>query len=312
MWYWVKDCFISKSTSGNEYMSLSLVDEQMVEFKCYLWDVLETILRWHVIAFVGGSVPAPNVKGFIGFKLSALESDLGALNASQVLLDTYPQWAALLPQVPSYERFHGVICTLLSPWMVKDDEGVDTISLSTRQRVTLRVLAELPQLYEEYKVAYGGRKQHHAYAGGLLQHTFEMLCMAFGLRKWFPWKVDLFVLTLSILYHDYGKVGEYVEGGEYTEQLVLWPHPVASSFKFREVYGDLMSEELLQRILHSILSHNGRKEWMTASLPATIEAFILSELDLMSAWGHTISNTASMDYVSGMERRVVTSVVPED
>lgn len=310
MFYFVKESVLSKTVNGKDYLSLVLVDSSLVETKCFLWECSES-LQWHVLHMNG--LPVPNAKGFISFKPDAIVADMGLLQESESLMKDYSQWLTFVPMLPSYERFRGAVVKLLEPWVVADTESVEAASLSARQKVVLRLLAELPELYEAYRNAYGGRKQHHAYKGGLVQHTFEMLCFAFGLRKWWPWKVDMFVLTLAILYHDWGKVDEYKdETAEYTEQLVLWPHPVASTFKFKELYGDLLSEGLLQRILHAILSHNGRKEWMTASLPATIEAFILSELDLMSAWGSTISNSISMDYITGMDRRVVTSPVPEE
>lgn len=306
--FFVKECTVSKSTGGKEYLSLLLVDSEMTESRCYLWEC-NMPLMWHVLAM--SSLPQPNAKGFIGFKWDYVEADLGVLSASASLQSEYPQWVALLPQIPTFERFKGAVEFLLAPWSLREGDDVDISSLSARQRVVCRVLSELPQLYEAYKGAYGGRKQHHAYKGGLLQHTFEVLCFAAGLRKWFPWDVDMFVLGLSILYHDYGKIHEYEdETAAYTEQLVLWPHPVASAYAFKDMYGDLLSEGLMQRILHCIISHNGRKEWGTAALPATIEAFVLSELDLMSAWGHTIVNSISMDYVTGMDRRVVTTPVP--
>lgn len=309
MFYFVKESVVSKTVNGKDYLALTVVDPELVETKCFLWECSDS-LQWHVLHMNG--LPVPNAKGFISFKADSIVADMGVLSESESLMKDFPQWGSYLPQVPSFERFRGAVSGLLAPWVVSAD-AEESSGLTARQKVVLRVFSELPALYEAYRNGYGGRKQHHAYQGGLLQHTFEMLCFAYGMRKWWPWKVDMFVLTLAILYHDYGKVDEYKDGtAEYTEQLVLWPHPVASTFHFKEVYGDLMSEGLLQRILHAILSHNGRKEWMVASLPATIEAFVLSELDLLSAWGSTISNTISMDYVTGMDRRVITSAVPEE
>lgn len=305
--YFVKECTVTKSANGREYCALVVVSESGATDKCYMWEA-NTSYLWHVFVFAGG-LPTANKSGFISFKVSDVNSDLGVLSPTDVSLwEKYPQWHQYIPQVVSYERFSGVVAALLEPWTVRE-EGV---SLSPRQAMVSELYHWLPKLYQQYSQAYGGKKQHHSFKGGLVQHVFEMLTFVFGLRKWWPWDVDIFVLTFAVLYHDYGKIWEYQDDtAEYTEQMVLWPHPVSSAFHFKEVYGAFVSEDLLQRILHCIISHNGRKEWNVAQLPSTIEAFLLSEIDLMSAWGNTMAGVINMDYVTGMDRRVINSKVSE-
>lgn len=306
--YFVKECTVTKSANGREYCAMVLVSESGAEDRCYVWETNESWL-WHVFVFQNG-LPGPNKSGFISFKITDVLSDLGIMSPTNpALWEKYTQWQSFIPQVVSYERFSGVVAALLAPWTLAAESG----DLSPRESMVMELYSRLPALYESYAGAFGGKKHHHAFKGGLVQHVFEMLTFAFGLRKWFPWDVDLFVLTFAILYHDYGKLEEYVsETADYTEQMVLWPHPVASAFHFKEIYGKFISESLMQRILHCIISHTGRKEWCVAQLPSTIEAFLLSEIDLMSAWGNTIAGVINMDYVSGMDRRVVNSKVSEE
>ena len=304
--FFVKECTATKSANGREYCNLLLVSESLVETRCYLWEFNGSLL-WHILVFDAG-LPQPNASGFVGFKLSAISSDLGVFSPDSAEWSKFEQWQRFIPMLPAFDSFRSAVVTLLKEWM--PDDGSESAGGSRGAAVAL-LLSELPELYKSYRDAFGGKKQHHAYRGGLLQHVFEMLTFAFGLRRWFPWPIDMFVLTFGILYHDYGKVSEYVsDSAEYTEDMILWPHPVSSAFVFRQKYESCgMSEALMQRILHCIISHNGRKEWCVAQLPSTIEAFVLSELDLLSAWGATISSAVNMDFVSGMDRRVVNSIV---
>ena len=73
-----------------------------------------------------------------------------------------------------------------------------------------------------------------------------------------------------------------------------------------------LSEGLFESIQHCIYSHHGRKEWGVASVPATVEAFVLSELDLLSGHGAAFFAVPNLDYSSAIERRVINTPNPEE
>ena len=64
--------------------------------------------------------------------------------------------------------------------------------------------------YSEYPAA---TSVHHAYPGGLLNHTYQMLHMLEGLYPCLPYPIKVERSILAILFHDYGKVYEYNRQG---------------------------------------------------------------------------------------------------
>ena len=77
-------------------------------------------------------------------------------------------------------------------------------------------------------------------------------------------------------------------------------------------YGSMLSKGLLDRIVHCIYSHHGRKEWGAPCDPATIEAIILSQLDQLAAWGQSVFSVPNLEFCQALSRRVVNTPCPEE
>jgi 3'-5' exoribonuclease len=128
---------------------------------------------------------------------------------------------------------------------------------------------------------------HHAYIGGLLEHSLSVARIAEFLATHYA-GVDRSLLIAGALLHDIGKLEELkMENGvvEYTVQGRLKGHLVIGSemigtaaAKIRDFPG-----ELLEQLQHLILSHHGRQEFGSPAVPMTVEAFILSFLDDLDA-----------------------------
>lgn len=159
------------------------------------------------------------------------------------------------------------------------------------------VTAFADELYASYCQGTAAKSNHHNFKGGLALHTYEMLKLFSSLKEALPFKVDAFVVTVSVLYHDWGKLLEYnVEDSiSYTPAISLQGHPFLSAEHAKTVLQqfECVTPHDIQHIQHCILAHHGRLEWGSPVRPATAEAFLVHHLDMLSGMGTAFKQTAN-------------------
>jgi 3'-5' exoribonuclease len=130
--------------------------------------------------------------------------------------------------------------------------------------------------------APAARRIHHAYLGGLLEHTYEVLQLSKPLLELYP-EIDRDLLVTGILLHDVGKLREFSweTDIEYSDEGRLLGHVVPGAEMVAAAVRQLdgFPEELSIRLQHLILSHHGRYEWGSPRRPKTLEAVALYHLD---------------------------------
>jgi 3'-5' exoribonuclease len=141
--------------------------------------------------------------------------------------------------------------------------------------------------WPDFQEAPAAKGIHHAYIGGLLEHSLSVARVADFLAKHYE-GVDRSLLIAGALLHDIGKLEELkMEGGlvEYTVRGRLKGHLVIGSEMVALAAGEIRDfpEELLEQLQHLVLSHHGRQEFGSPAVPMTVEAFILSFLDDLDA-----------------------------
>jgi 3'-5' exoribonuclease len=141
--------------------------------------------------------------------------------------------------------------------------------------------------WPNFQEAPAAKGIHHAYIGGLLEHSLSVAKVADFLAKHYE-GVDRSLLLAGALLHDIGKLEELkMESGlvEYTVRGRLKGHLVIGSEMVAQVAGDIRDfpEELLEQLQHLILSHHERQEFGSPTVPMTVEAFLLSFLDDLDA-----------------------------
>ena len=169
---------------------------------------------------------------------------------------------------------------------------------------TIRDVAD--KLYQPYSQFPAASSIHHAFRGGLLNHTHQMLRMLEGIAPCMPYPIRVDYCTLAILFHDYGKVQTYSRDGESQPEDVLLGHIYISAVALqRELERRSVPADEVQRIVHIVLSHHGQKEWGSPVLPCSQEAMLVHFLDNLSAKSDTIEGSANMEYVGPLGTRVV-------
>ncbi len=143
-----------------------------------------------------------------------------------------------------------------------------------------------PDFLRQFTSAPGARRVHHAYLGGLLEHTAEMLKLGETVLELYP-EIDTDLLRAGVLLHDVGKVREYRWENEieYTDEGQLVGHINIADEMVSSVMASLegFPEELAWRVRHMILSHHGRYDWGSPRRPQTLEAMALHQIEELDA-----------------------------
>lgn len=135
------------------------------------------------------------------------------------------------------------------------------------------------------RLAPAAKSMHHAYAGGLLEHTLSVTRLCMRLADHYP-RLDRQALFAGAVCHDLGKLWELSSGlaVEYTQAGKLLGH----IFLFLERLGPFIERSglepaLAEHLQHMILSHHGSYEFGSPRLPATAEALALHYADILDA-----------------------------
>lgn len=133
-------------------------------------------------------------------------------------------------------------------------------------------------------------ENHHYGDGELLKHTAEVveLCLT-TTQCCFVQGIDLKVLSVAALWHDYGKLFDYEKReGVWcpAKHRRIIRHISRGTIEFEKIFAHLTDEksiEFKEKVVHCILSHHGRREWGSSVAPLTKEAWILHLCDGLSA-----------------------------
>jgi len=124
---------------------------------------------------------------------------------------------------------------------------------------------------------------HHAYQGGLLEHTVDMMAMSRPLLSITP-ELDADLLTAGILLHDVGRVAEFRFSGldiTTTDEGRLLGHLVLGDRLVSEHIAQSADfpQALALQLRHMILGHHRRAEWEAPQSLRTLEAVALFHLN---------------------------------
>lgn len=253
------------SAKGSEYLELKLSDASG-DLKAFLWDVraiegdMEAV-RADVFLWVKGTVSSYN--GRLQLKLDkvrfAADAEVGDFSAF------FPVSARPVPEMLA--ELDGVIRSVRDPW------------IST---LLTALFVEDGNLRAAFALAPAAKSMHHAYLGGLLEHTLSILGMVERACSHYQ-GMNRDLVVAGALLHDVGKTAElsYQRSFGYTDAGNLLGHIALESEWISRAVGKIpgFPEELRMQILHIVLSHHGRLEFGSPVLPKTPEALLVHYLD---------------------------------
>ena len=259
--------------TGSPYVNLRCVNQQEVENIC-VWNTSKT-----QGPKVGQLVTFLNIKENQGKKSAdSLEMIVGKFPTEE-----HPFYA-LMPRPIKRSLWDGTIDKLLT--FCTDEKLADIIR---------KHAAALFEPYSKYPAA---TNVHHAFPGGLLNHTWQMLHLLEGIYPCYPYPEEIKVerIILAILFHDWGKLCEYNTEGENQENRFLLGHIYMSANYLNGILREAGIEKReINLIVHCVLAHHGEMEFGSPVLPCIPEAALVNYIDNISAKADIFHTTGNME-----------------
>jgi len=177
-----------------------------------------------------------------------------------------------------------------------------------------------------FKKSPAAMQLHHAFLGGLLEHTHSLLELAVRVMPHYP-KLNSDLVVLGIFLHDMGKTIE-LECNiaiKYSDEGQLIGHIVQGILMIERKIDEISQttpfpKVLRDSLIHIIASHHGLREYGSPVLPATPEAFAVHHLDNLDSKIELALSTIENDttgvgnwtgYVRSIETRLYKPPVAE-
>ena len=166
--------------------------------------------------------------------------------------------------------------------------------LGTISHAAMKTLADTYLQDEELMSAFrrcpAAVSVHHAYIGGLLEHTRQLLKLADVMLPQYP-QLNRDLVLMGLFLHDLGKTVEmeWAKGFDYTTDGNLIGHVVRGVIWLQvkaaraAQSGERLSADALRALQHIILSHHGELEHGAVKVPATPEAIFVAMMDNLDA-----------------------------
>ena len=138
-----------------------------------------------------------------------------------------------------------------------------------------------------FRLAPAAKQNHHAYLGGLLEHTLSVVRVCDLLAGHYGAVIDRDLLIAGALLHDLGKVREIGAraGFPYTDEGKLLGHILIGLQMVSDAAATIpgLPPSRLLLLQHLIASHQGRYEWQSPREPRTLEGLVLHYADDLDA-----------------------------
>lgn len=133
-----------------------------------------------------------------------------------------------------------------------------------------------------FKQAPGATVIHHAFLGGLLEHTLSVIKLASLICQHYPFVNRDMIITSSFL-HDIGKIREYrySRSFTFTDEGRLLGHIIMGLSMVNSKMANISDfpSLLKMQVEHTLISHHGDYDFGSPKKPKTIEAMILHLAD---------------------------------
>ena len=302
--FMIKNVRLAETRAGKPYLSLVFSDKSG-EIGGPAWDNAETLEK---VCAVGDVVRVNGQAQMYRDKLQLKVDTISAVEPASYRLDDFVAASSRKPASMESELSER-IREVKHPFI----------------RKLLTAVFDKTEVGERFKSAPAAKGIHHAYLGGLFEHSLSMARVASLLADHYT-GIDKDLVIAGALLHDIGKTVELQsEVGviDYTDIGRLKGHVVIGSEfigRVADQIGDF-PKELLVHIQHLVLSHHGRQEFGSPVVPMTAEALLLSFIDDMDAKMNLVEQlsrkTKSADpvwseYQRSLDRYILLKPAPVD
>jgi 3'-5' exoribonuclease len=253
---------LAQKKDGQNYLNLTLVDKTG-SIKGVVWDHVDQILA---AGLASGDFVLIN---------GNVNEYRGSLQLVAKKMEPCPSEAVdprdFLPQTP--QNIENMFSRLLELTQAMRAEHF---------KVLFKRFWDDPEFVRGFKTAPAAKNMHHAYLGGLLEHTLSMAILVEKIAGHYR-GIDQDLLLAGAILHDIGKVKEFVYDHrlDYSDEGRLLSHIVIGiqmlEEKLEEV-DDFPAEQALL-LKHLIVSHHGAREFGSPEIPRTVEALLLNYID---------------------------------
>jgi 3'-5' exoribonuclease len=167
------------------------------------------------------------------------------------------------------------------------DACIDSVGDDALRALLRALLDRDSEIGRAYRLAPAAKQNHHAYLGGLLEHTLSVARVCDMLADHYRGGIDRDLLIAGALLHDIGKIREigarggfpYTDEGKLLGHILLGLQMVADA---AAAVPELKPARLLL-LQHLIASHQGRYEWQSPREPRILEGLLLHYADDLDA-----------------------------
>ena len=158
------------------------------------------------------------------------------------------------------------------------------------------------EFVNKFSIGVAAVSNHHAYPGGLLRHTIDLMELSQMVAPRYP-QLDAELVVFGAFLHDMGKIEEistegestYTDRGQLVGHIVIGIQMLDAKIAALEASGESFPTELRHQLEHLIVSHHGQLEFGSPRLPATLEAVLLHHLDNLDAKVTSFSSIIDAD-----------------
>jgi 3'-5' exoribonuclease len=202
----------------------------------------------------------------------------------------------LEPVEPTPEQMRDLLP--VAPRPIEEMFAELTRELDTLAHPAMKALAQVylsdQFLMDQFRQCPAAKSAHHAYLGGLLDHTLGLIRLARAVCPLYP-AINQDLVVMGLFLHDLGKTRElvYDRAFGYADRGELIGHIVDGAIMLHDKAQQVMRDtgqrlpaNAVMVLQHIILSHHGELEYGSPKVPMTPEAILVHQLDNVDAKMH--------------------------
>ncbi len=265
--FYVSEKLIGIGKTGKNYLSLKLSDKTgVVDGK--IWDRVDyfnNLFDRDDFVFIKGTIQM-----YQGSYQLVINDIRKALEKEVIIEHFIPDSGLDIEKL--WNEFINIMNTIEDPYLKK---------------LFQKIFIEDQDIISKFKNFPAAKSLHHAYRGGLLEHSLNIVKIANFMYEFYKDKLNRDLLLVSAALHDIGKIYElsFSYTTTYTTEGKLLGHIIlADELILKKAYTiENFPQKTLHLLRHILISHHGEYEFGSPKRPKTLEALIIHHIDNLDA-----------------------------